>query len=315
MVVVAIAGGTGNVGRTIVEAIKEAGKHEVLVLARKANPAVEKQYGVKVIPVDYADEAGVTKILEDNNVHTVISGIATFTTDGSVPQDPELVRAADASKTTKRMIVSGWGAPHRPEQGIQFDSAKYKLAAEAAAKEAKDLETTVFHNGYFMDYWGMPGVKSNMTPMTMVLDIAHKQAAVPGAGNTPFVLTHTSDVAKYVAASLDLEKWDEQTFVMGDRVTWNSFIAMVEEATGENINVVHDSLEKLKRGEATELPAQIAMYEYVPKQVFQGLMSVFGQWFEDGVFDLTPEHFLNERFPEIKPWNAKDFLAAAWKKA
>jgi uncharacterized protein YbjT (DUF2867 family) len=35
MVVVAVVGGTGSVGRTIVDAFKEDGKHKVIVLARK----------------------------------------------------------------------------------------------------------------------------------------------------------------------------------------------------------------------------------------------------------------------------------------
>ena len=34
MVVVAVAGGTGNVGRTIVEALLAEGKHDVLILSR-----------------------------------------------------------------------------------------------------------------------------------------------------------------------------------------------------------------------------------------------------------------------------------------
>ena len=38
-----------------------------------------------------------------------------FTTDGSVPMEIELIRAADASKTTKRMISSDWGLPHIKE--------------------------------------------------------------------------------------------------------------------------------------------------------------------------------------------------------
>jgi uncharacterized protein YbjT (DUF2867 family) len=35
MVAVAVAGGTGNVGRTIVDALKKSQKHEVVVLTRK----------------------------------------------------------------------------------------------------------------------------------------------------------------------------------------------------------------------------------------------------------------------------------------
>lgn len=37
MAIIAVAGGTGNVGRTIVEAIVAAGKHEVKILARKVS--------------------------------------------------------------------------------------------------------------------------------------------------------------------------------------------------------------------------------------------------------------------------------------
>lgn len=37
MVVVAVFGGTGSVGKTIVEALKEDGTHEVVVLGRKVN--------------------------------------------------------------------------------------------------------------------------------------------------------------------------------------------------------------------------------------------------------------------------------------
>jgi len=37
MVKVAVAGGTGSVGRTIVDALKENPKHEVIVLARKVS--------------------------------------------------------------------------------------------------------------------------------------------------------------------------------------------------------------------------------------------------------------------------------------
>jgi nucleoside-diphosphate-sugar epimerase len=35
MAIVAVAGGTGDVGRTIVEALLETGKHTVFVLGRK----------------------------------------------------------------------------------------------------------------------------------------------------------------------------------------------------------------------------------------------------------------------------------------
>lgn len=40
MVIVAVVGGTGNVGKTLVDALKENGKYEVIVFARKVSSCV-----------------------------------------------------------------------------------------------------------------------------------------------------------------------------------------------------------------------------------------------------------------------------------
>ncbi|CCF36710.1 hypothetical protein CH063_08218 [Colletotrichum higginsianum] len=317
MVVVAVAGGTGNVGRTLVEAIVAAGKHEVKILARKENPDLEKKLGASIIAVDYADIEATTKVLEDNNVHTVISAINMMPPTGEAPKEFELIRAADASTTTKRFITSGWGVPHTEQQGSQLPSIPNKLKAKALLKETKGLEYTVIHNGYFLDYWATPAIPSNMTPFTLVLDIPNNVATIPGSGNTPVAFTHTADVSKFVAAALDLEKWEPETFIVGDKVTWNEFLQHAEAAKGTKFKVTYDSVDKLKTGQVTELPSHVPVYPFFPKEALQGMASLFGQWFEDGVFDLPPAgtKTLNEVFPEIKAWTVKDILNAAWKKA
>jgi hypothetical protein len=60
--------------------------------------------------VDYSNVESLTKVLEDNDVHTVISALTMLPTEGS-PHEIELIHAADASKSTKRMISSDWGKP------------------------------------------------------------------------------------------------------------------------------------------------------------------------------------------------------------
>lgn len=72
-----------------------------------------------------------------------------------------------------------------------------------------------------------------MGPFTAVIDIAHDMAVIPGSGDNPVVFTHTADLARFVVASLDLEKWDPVSYVIGDKVTWNEFLALAEEAKGE----------------------------------------------------------------------------------
>lgn len=108
-----------------------------------------------------------------------------------------------------------------------------KIESLKVARRAKDLEYTSFYTGFFLDYWGIPTVKSYMSPAIMVLDIAHNAAAIPGSGNTPLAFTHTSDVAKYVAAALDLEKWEPGYNLSADKVTWNEFLALAENVRGK----------------------------------------------------------------------------------
>lgn len=46
MVVIAVAGGTGNVGRTIVEALVAVGKHDIVVLSRTVRLAEPEFHSV-----------------------------------------------------------------------------------------------------------------------------------------------------------------------------------------------------------------------------------------------------------------------------
>ena len=71
----------------------------------------------------------------------------------------------------------------------------------------------------------------------------------------------------------------------------------------------------MRRRQVTELPAHVAAYAFIPKEVFQGVASTFGLWFEEGDFDPKPERFLNDAFPEIKTMKVKEMLDEAWKRS
>lgn len=253
--------------------------------------------------------------------------------DGSAPNEIELIKAADLSKTTTRMISSDWGVPTRPQCVLLFPwpslsvtnsicrdlgsipSVAHKHAAKAALDQTTSLQHTRFFNGYFMDYWGIPRVPSYLarTPLVFWLDIANNKAAIPGSGNVPVVFTHTRDVAKFVAAALDLPKWEEETYVKGDKLTWNEFVKLVEEVKGEKIEVVYDGVEMMKKGETTELPAQVPMYQFIPKQFLSGMAAGMGLWFEEGLFDMKPAKWLDEELG-IEALKVKEMLVKAWGK-
>jgi nucleoside-diphosphate-sugar epimerase len=117
----------------------------------------------------------------------------------------------------------------------QLVSVSHKLDSVKALEEAQNLEYTVVHNGMLLDYWTTK--PTEMSPFSLVVDVAHKAAAIPGDGNTPVAFTHTSDIARYVAALLDEKKWDIESTIVGDKVTWNEFVKLAEAAQGKLLYV------------------------------------------------------------------------------
>jgi uncharacterized protein YbjT (DUF2867 family) len=128
MGIVAIPGGTGGIGRALVEAIVARGKHEVIILGRKvihplfeqcekyltccsqSNDDLAKELGAPIIVVDYSDVDSLRNVLEENKVDTVVSALSSMPDQGT-PPEVSLVRAAEASKVTRRFVASNWGFP------------------------------------------------------------------------------------------------------------------------------------------------------------------------------------------------------------
>lgn len=67
-------------------------------------------------------------------------------------------------------------------------------------------EWRIFQNGIFLDYLGPTSMKSYLKPNVFVIDIENKVAAIPRDGDAPVSL-----------------KWEEETRVVGDEMTWNEF--------------------------------------------------------------------------------------------
>ncbi|EKG12323.1 hypothetical protein MPH_10440 [Macrophomina phaseolina MS6] len=189
-----------------------------------------------------------------------------------------------------------------------------KLRLDAVEELKKtDLEWTRFQNGYFMDYWGMPYIKSYQQPFIPFVDVANKMAAIPGDGNTPVVFTYSYDVAKFVVAALDLPKWDDEFYIIGDKVTWNEFLKLAENARGSKFEVYYDSIEKLNSFQITELPCHVATYPVFPKEQLQGLFASFGLLMATGKLNLPEEKAINKIFSEIKTLTVKQLFEQTWK--
>ena len=178
-----------------------------------------------------------------------------------------------------------------------------------------NLEWTGIQNGLFTDFYVAPKVKSYLTPLPLVIDIQGNSAAIPGTGEEPIVLTHTSDISKYVAELvLDSKPWNKTSTIIGDKITWNEFVKIAEDVKGTKFEVTYDSIDTLKQGKITELPSHPHIYPFFPKEAMQGLFSSFGLLFARGDFDLRsdPAKSLTERYPGIRPKTVRELVQEAW---
>ncbi|KAM0435805.1 hypothetical protein ACHAPT_002693 [Fusarium lateritium] len=307
MSVVAVAGGTGGIGRAIVEMIVADGRFQVIVLSRKEGKSLQDTLGAPIFAIDYLQTESVTAFLQERDVGTVICALG-----GPDPTDPQLalIQASDQSTVTKRFIPSVFGARYRKDQSW-FLGAAPKLAAEAALEKTQ-LEWTMVCNGWFLDYWGMPKIKSYLNPLVLAIDVAAMKAAIPGSGTTPITFTYSFDVAKYTAALLGLEKWQKVSYVIGDKLSWNKLLQLAEATRGEKFDVTYDPLDLLRQGQITELPSQVAIYSLFPKEVYQNIFATFGIILDEGLLDFQFDQAVNRLFPEIVPKSAREVLEIGW---
>lgn len=123
MVIVAVAGGTGGVGRTVLDAIAKSGEHSAIVLSRTVsspdyvtsiqssqNFTFKAAFGIgttisKRFAVDYDKIEQMKDILQENNVEIVISALLLVDESASNSQ-LNLIRAAAQSGTVTKFIPS-----------------------------------------------------------------------------------------------------------------------------------------------------------------------------------------------------------------
>lgn len=88
-----------------------------------------------------------------------------------------------------------------------------------------------------------------LKPWNFIVDIPAGTADIPGDGKTPVPFTSTQDVGRFVAASLDLERWEPVSGMAGDKKTYEEVVEIVERITGEKRKILrrYTSAEELKK--------------------------------------------------------------------
>lgn len=88
----------------------------------------------------------------------------------------------------------------------------------------------------------------------------------------------------------------------------NTFFLSLLKKTGSKFNVTFDDVEKLEKGEVTELPSHTTVYGFFPKSLLQDYFSKFSLYIIAGLFDIPADKSLNKLFPEVKTTTVKDVL-------
>ncbi|KPM35283.1 hypothetical protein AK830_g11276 [Neonectria ditissima] len=308
MVNVAVVGGTGHVGKTIVEVLHQDPRHSAIVLSRKQ--AVTPEDAAPLVAVDYADVETLKTTLEQHKIHTVISCLGIHEQGPADVQD-NIIKAADQSSTTKRFIPSNWALPYSPAFDKIVPWSQFQQQGPAKLRQTS-LEWTEVVVGFFLDYWGMPHIKSHMTTTVPVIDIANKFAGIPGTGNEVIAFSYTFDVARTVSHVLELDAWEEVTYVV-DKLTWNQFLHLAEEARGCKFEVHYDSEEQLERSQITELPNHKTAYPFFPKEQLQFLYAALENLMAKGYFDVPIEKAINTRFQDLEMLTVAKMLDETWK--
>src|ERR1700734_1254279 len=115
---IVIAGGTGGIGRHIVDGILATKKHTVKVFTRR-DPSESADLiakGVDVVKVDYSDHTSLVKEL--HGVHTVIACLLAI--DNSFIQSQLNLLDACLQAKVKRFAPSEFSGNNSPNTVIQF---------------------------------------------------------------------------------------------------------------------------------------------------------------------------------------------------
>lgn len=74
---------------------------------------------------------------------------------------------------------------------------------------------------------------SRRLPGNLFIDARAGIADIPGDGTTKITFTSVQDTAKFVAASLDLDKWEELSGIVGETKTFDEVVDVAERITGK----------------------------------------------------------------------------------
>jgi len=260
---VALAGATGNLGISVLEALLQA-HHSVTVLSRiGGNSSKLKPYTtITIKQIDFSNSETIRPALE--GIDVVVSCLATL----AIGSQDALIDASCAAGV-RRFIPAEFGMDSLNPLCAGLPVCQPKVATRQYLQEKHanypHFTWTGIANGLFLD-WGLN--------VGFIIDPAHHTATLYNGGDVLFSATTLADVAKAVVGVI--EKQDETknrlVYIQSAAVTQNHLISYAREEGGQDWtlatrdleDVLKDSHVELERGEmqaAMDGYCKVAMWD------------------------------------------------------
>ncbi|KAL4736651.1 hypothetical protein BDV11DRAFT_172715 [Aspergillus similis] len=248
---IALAGGTGDLGRYLHEELVKDGRFAVALLTREISDKTPTSQlpNITIHPTDYS-ESSVVSILNSTGATALVSLIR-CPNSVFLPLHKTLILACLASTTCKRFIPSEWagdieGFPYIPVSYAKTRAPLRRYLQDLDQQFEREgskpkLEWTLFNLGWFMEYF-LPPSQSYMRYIEgeFPIDVASWTYTVRGTGEEPQSWTAARDVAKALVELLASEKeWERVIYVCGEWGTFNSTARVLENFYSASLLPIH----------------------------------------------------------------------------
>ncbi|TGJ79581.1 hypothetical protein E0Z10_g9179 [Xylaria hypoxylon] len=297
MVKVAVAGGSGQVAREVIDALVTSGKHDITIFSRGPAPATDLTRGVKWQAVDYNDKGALVEAFR--GIHTVLSFVQLLSDPGQKAQKNMIDAAIVAG--VKRFAPSDRGIDN-----MAWWEGKQKV-----------IEYTLFQPGLFLDYLAFPYKTSkHVDPLQTVFDFKNRRAiVVDGHEGATISLTTVADAAAVIALAVDYDgKWPTAGGIRGNRISVSQILEIGNRVRGCPFAIEKVNTEDLEAGELKTSWGLEAVHQAVSDDQAQALLKAvcIGTLLSisKGGWDSSDE--MNQLFPKYEFASIDEFLSKVW---
>ncbi|KAI1323658.1 hypothetical protein F5Y16DRAFT_332710 [Xylariaceae sp. FL0255] len=318
MVRIAIAGGSGQVAREIIDVLALGNKHEILVLSRGPSSSNPEDFPPEISwqTVNYDDTDSIAGALK--GIHTVLSFVQLLSDAGNKSQK-NLIDAC-VRVGVKRFAPSEWGSAGLDDLPWWRGKQEIRECLARVNEKEKVLEYTLFQPGLFLEYLASPyKTAKHLSPLETIFDFQNRRAViVDGHEDAIITLTSVHDLAEAVATAVNYNgEWPVNGGIAGNRLTVSQVVAMGERIRGHPFAIERVKIEDLEKGElktswmigkrhaAVKEEEAAAMF----KTVFIGMLlsTAKGAWDISGGF--------GQLLKDLPFVSAEDYLSNVWNDA